>query len=247
MNIFFLDKDPRECARQHCDKHVVKMVIETAQLLSTAHRLLDGKEWIDKTKDWTEAEFEKNYRKQRSFETLRDWEQGTLGEAASMNFNDPIDPVSYDSYKLTGSLQSTAAVRENKIKTLENEILDLENKIVAAQGTGAQKNRSLLFDKNWESITLQKHFEQAANQGQTKVRIPTEETAVKIQGYQKENQYVTPEGGIDFENMDPATQMDSFEDWMGGETIYDYRKGHKTVLAKYKKIPGNTIRAKPFL
>ena len=49
MNIFFLDKDPRVCAQQHCDKHVVKMVIETAQLLSTAHRLLDGKEWTDKT------------------------------------------------------------------------------------------------------------------------------------------------------------------------------------------------------
>ena len=49
MNIFFLDKDPRECARQHCDKHVVKMVIETAQLLSTAHRLLDGKQWTDES------------------------------------------------------------------------------------------------------------------------------------------------------------------------------------------------------
>ena len=49
MNIFFLDKNPRECARQHCDKHVVKMVIETAQLLSTAHRLLDGKQWTDRT------------------------------------------------------------------------------------------------------------------------------------------------------------------------------------------------------
>ena len=49
MNIFFLDKDPRECARQHCDKHVVKMVIETAQLLSTAHRLLDGKQSTDRT------------------------------------------------------------------------------------------------------------------------------------------------------------------------------------------------------
>ena len=49
MNIFFLSKDPQECAHQHCDKHVVKMVIETAQLLSTAHRLLDGTEWTDRT------------------------------------------------------------------------------------------------------------------------------------------------------------------------------------------------------
>lgn len=28
----------------HCDKHVVKMILETAQLLSTTHRILDGKE-----------------------------------------------------------------------------------------------------------------------------------------------------------------------------------------------------------
>jgi len=49
MNIFYLHIDPTECARQHCDKHVVKMVIEYAQLLSTAHRVLDGKEYEGKT------------------------------------------------------------------------------------------------------------------------------------------------------------------------------------------------------
>lgn len=42
MNIFVLSQDPFEAARQHCDKHVVKMVLEYAQLLSTAHRVLDG-------------------------------------------------------------------------------------------------------------------------------------------------------------------------------------------------------------
>lgn len=39
MNIFVLDRDPIAAARQQCDKHVVKMVLETAQLLSVAHRL----------------------------------------------------------------------------------------------------------------------------------------------------------------------------------------------------------------
>ena len=38
MNIFHLDKDPRICAEYHCDKHVVKMILETAQMLSTAYR-----------------------------------------------------------------------------------------------------------------------------------------------------------------------------------------------------------------
>jgi hypothetical protein len=36
MNIFALDKDPVKAARYHCDKHVVKMITETVQLLSTA-------------------------------------------------------------------------------------------------------------------------------------------------------------------------------------------------------------------
>lgn len=47
MNIFYLDESPRQCAEWMVDKHVVKMILETAQLLSTAHRVLDGVESID--------------------------------------------------------------------------------------------------------------------------------------------------------------------------------------------------------
>ena len=47
MNIFFLSFDPEECAEFHCDKHVLKMILEYAQLLSTAHRVLDGIQMID--------------------------------------------------------------------------------------------------------------------------------------------------------------------------------------------------------
>jgi hypothetical protein len=42
MNIFYLDHDVHKCAEMHNDKHVVKMILEYAQLLSTAHRILDG-------------------------------------------------------------------------------------------------------------------------------------------------------------------------------------------------------------
>lgn len=42
MNIFYLDNDPRVCAEMHNDKHCVKMIVEYAQLLSTAHRVVDG-------------------------------------------------------------------------------------------------------------------------------------------------------------------------------------------------------------
>jgi len=58
MNIFFLDRDVRTAAQYHCDKHVVKMILESAQLLSAAHRVLDGTMSIEtsasnrKTKNW---------------------------------------------------------------------------------------------------------------------------------------------------------------------------------------------------
>ncbi len=37
MNIFILDYNIQKCAEYHCDKHVVKMCIEYAQLLSSVH------------------------------------------------------------------------------------------------------------------------------------------------------------------------------------------------------------------
>ena len=43
MNIFYLDSDPALAAQLHCDVHVRKMIIETAQLLGTAHWILDPK------------------------------------------------------------------------------------------------------------------------------------------------------------------------------------------------------------
>lgn len=42
MNIFFLDYDPKKCAQYHNDKHVVKMILETAQLLCGVHWMIGG-------------------------------------------------------------------------------------------------------------------------------------------------------------------------------------------------------------
>ena len=47
MNIFYLHDDPEVCAKSHCDKHVVKMILEYSQLLSTAHHELDGEPSIE--------------------------------------------------------------------------------------------------------------------------------------------------------------------------------------------------------
>lgn len=50
MNIFYIHKDPVIAARAMTDKHVVKMIVESAQLMSTAHRYLDGEMYITLSK-----------------------------------------------------------------------------------------------------------------------------------------------------------------------------------------------------
>ena len=47
MNIFYLHEDPIEISEMMCDKHNVKMILESAQMLSTAHRILDGDEYAN--------------------------------------------------------------------------------------------------------------------------------------------------------------------------------------------------------
>jgi hypothetical protein len=42
MNLFVLSECPVESAQMMCDKHIPKMIVEAAQMLSTAHRMLDG-------------------------------------------------------------------------------------------------------------------------------------------------------------------------------------------------------------
>jgi len=41
MNIFYLHDSPEECAKMHNNKHCVKMILESAQMLCTTHRHLD--------------------------------------------------------------------------------------------------------------------------------------------------------------------------------------------------------------
>lgn len=42
MNLFVLSECPVEAAQLQCNAHVNKMIVESAQMLSTAHRMLDG-------------------------------------------------------------------------------------------------------------------------------------------------------------------------------------------------------------
>jgi hypothetical protein len=40
MNIFVLDENPIIAAKYHCDKHIVKMAVESNQMLATSYHLL---------------------------------------------------------------------------------------------------------------------------------------------------------------------------------------------------------------
>jgi len=46
MNIFFLHLIPAICAKMHVDKHVIKMILETTQLLCSAHHMTEGNKYV---------------------------------------------------------------------------------------------------------------------------------------------------------------------------------------------------------
>lgn len=71
MNIFVLEDCPVKAAEVQCDKHVVKMIVESGQMLSTAHRMLDGD---------LEVYINANGRKARRY-NLNDWRQQVLYKA----------------------------------------------------------------------------------------------------------------------------------------------------------------------
>lgn len=48
MNIFFLHRNPKKCAKYHVDRHVVKMILETAQMLCTAIWIVMDEDYLEK-------------------------------------------------------------------------------------------------------------------------------------------------------------------------------------------------------
>lgn len=75
MNIFYLDEDVEKAAQYHMDRHVRKMIIEYAQLLSTAHRVVDGEMYYGQTS---------NGRKIKRWR-LNDERENTLYKATHVN------------------------------------------------------------------------------------------------------------------------------------------------------------------
>ena len=76
MNLFILNKDPVLAAQQQCNTHVVKMIVESAQMLSTAHRMLDGT---------LERRASKSGKTTVKYWTLPDERENTFYKAVHMN------------------------------------------------------------------------------------------------------------------------------------------------------------------
>lgn len=148
MNIFFLSEDPVLAAQFQCDKHVVKMVLETAQLLSTTHRVLETEGLPDflykKTHAnhpcaiWTRSslanykwlathgialteEYTYRYNKRHKSEPILDWLNLNIPSLSDKTFNQPPQAMP-DEYK---HFDCVTAYRqyylEHKMKTIKCE------------------------------------------------------------------------------------------------------------------------------
>ena len=81
MNIFVLDKNPRIAALYHCDKHCVKMILETAQMLSTAHRFYNTPQ--------AENVYKQAYKRSCPVEAYRAYYMGDKAAIAEWNWGTP--------------------------------------------------------------------------------------------------------------------------------------------------------------
>ena len=97
MNLFLLSLDPTECARWHCDKHVVKMILELVQMLYTAHHV-NG--FLDPSAPLCKSTGKPGYKKAHPNHPMTKWIRETrsnyeftikLAAALCMEFNHRYD------------------------------------------------------------------------------------------------------------------------------------------------------------
>ena len=122
MNIFYLEHDVTNCAKMHVDKHCVKMILEYAQLLSTAHRALDGIQSIGVSKTG---------RKQTRY-VLSDSRESSLYSATHINHPSAIwvrqSCANYDwLFKMFVALMNEYTHRYGKVHACNRLIEDLSH------------------------------------------------------------------------------------------------------------------------
>lgn len=111
MNIFVLSKDPEEAAKFHNDKHVVKMILETAQILSSAlhTRGYNSKNIYRPTH--TKGPCVKWARKSRAnFNWL-----GTLGIALAREYTHRYGKIHKSFYVISECMKHTDLIPEGKV------------------------------------------------------------------------------------------------------------------------------------
>jgi len=128
MNIFYLSEDLTKCAEYHVDKHIVKMPLETAQLLCTVHWVSGGMAQYKKThvnhpsSIWARRsiqnyrwlcqlgkalcrEYTYRYKKIHKCEAVIDWCIENEPKLPNTGFTPPT-PAMADEFKLSNSLLS---------------------------------------------------------------------------------------------------------------------------------------------
>jgi hypothetical protein len=73
MNIFFLSWVIAECCSAQCDQHVVKIIVEIAQMLYAAHHVLHG----DEATAWKRTAPNGGYRKAQANNPMAIWARAT--------------------------------------------------------------------------------------------------------------------------------------------------------------------------
>jgi len=125
MNIFILNDDPVMAAQEQCDKHVVKMIVESAQMLSTAHRMIDG---------ITEKRPSKSGRTMVKYYKLSDEREDILYKA--VHFNHPCSVWSRESccnyswhYEHFVALCDEYTYRYGKVHSTDTKLRDILSKL----------------------------------------------------------------------------------------------------------------------
>lgn len=123
MNIFALDINPKLAAQYHNNSHCIKLILESCQMLSTAHRILDGKELIENR--YVQGSFPARYRKVKVWK-LSDERDAKLYSATHYNHPSAIwCRTNVSNYKwlhnLTVELCKEYTYRYGKIHKCEKE------------------------------------------------------------------------------------------------------------------------------
>ena len=190
MNIFFVHSDAREAARQLCDKHICKMILESVQMLSTAHpeglapygcikshlnhpctkwarQTLGNYTWLSEHLDEMCLEYTRRYEKVHKMQGASDWLKDTeplnLVDHGTQTTNPP-QCMPEECKVHDGSKWSSTVKAYRKYYTVEKAYFAKWKKGNTPQWFLKEKKTVLVTDK-YESADLQRERDEKAGQG----------------------------------------------------------------------------------